>query len=368
MTDAEQQVVAKIGKPVERIAIFRALYLGDLLLAVPAFRALRAGFPDAEITFIGLPWAESFVERFAAYIDRFLPFPGYPGIAEVDFDPDRTDAFLQEQREYGYDLVIQMHGSGVTSNPFALDLGGRATAAYVAAESLSGLTFVAPYPDEQPEVERNLGLARLLGCPADDARLEFPLTSRDRAEAEMLLGPSDGNDRPRVGLHPGAKFPSRRWMPERFAAVADEMIERHDASVLITGGPGEIDIACQVAARMRHEPLLLAGETSLGGLAAVIAELDLFISNDTGPSHIATALDVPSIAIFGPADVQRWAASESDRRRVIRNPVPCSPCVHDICPIDHRCLTGITPEQVRHSAEELLVRETRRRTAVACAV
>src|SRR5215469_16269914 len=95
-----------------RIAIFRALQLGDLLVAVPALRAIRKHFPAAEITLIGLPWAASFVRRFSCYIDRFVEFAGFPGINEVEAHPERTASFLEEQRVYSYDLVIQMHGSG----------------------------------------------------------------------------------------------------------------------------------------------------------------------------------------------------------------------------------------------------------------
>src|SRR5690349_237428 len=99
-----------MNKRVRRIAIFRALQLGDLLVAVPALRSIRAGFPGAEITLIGLPWAASFAARFDRYIDRFVPFEGYQGIQEVPYDPARSQAFIAEQRAYGYDLVIQMHG------------------------------------------------------------------------------------------------------------------------------------------------------------------------------------------------------------------------------------------------------------------
>src|SRR5947207_8384540 len=117
-----------------KIAVFRALYLGDLLLAVPALRALRAGFPEAEITLIGLPWAASFARRFRFYVDRFVEFGGYPGIDEVAVDPGRSARFVEEQRAYGYDLVVQMQGSGRTSNPCALALGGRMTAGYYEGE------------------------------------------------------------------------------------------------------------------------------------------------------------------------------------------------------------------------------------------
>ena len=158
-----------------KIAIFRALYLGDLLLAVPALRSIRTGFPDAEITLIGLPWAASFARRFSRYIDRFVEFVGYPGIQEVDADPEKCKAELEEQRAYGYDLVIQMHGSGRVSDEFALALEGQVTVGYYEDIPPDGLTLGVSYPEDEPEVLRNLGLARLLGCSNLDPKLEFPL-------------------------------------------------------------------------------------------------------------------------------------------------------------------------------------------------
>src|SRR5579875_3521915 len=187
---------------VRRIAIFRALQLGDLLVAVPALRSMRAGYPAAEITLIGLPWAAAFAARFHRYIDRFVPFAGYEGIQEVPYDPVRSRAFVAAQRAYGYDLVIQMHGSGGQSNPFALALGGRVTAGYYdTPQPPTGLSPAAPYPHDRPEVLRNLELAALLGCPDRGVALEFPLSDGDRAEASMLLGSLDETARPLIGIH-----------------------------------------------------------------------------------------------------------------------------------------------------------------------
>jgi ADP-heptose:LPS heptosyltransferase len=307
----------------------------------------------AEITLIGLPWAASFVQRFAAYVDRFVPFPGYPGIDEVACEPTRTDAFLREQRQYGYDIVVQMHGSGRTSNPFALALGGALTVGYVdpaMASTQSALDIAAPYPTGLHEIERNLGLAALLGCPVDDTTLEFPLTSDDRREADRLLGVGGV---PLIGVHPGAKHPSRRWPPERFAAVADRLALRHGARVVITGGPGEVDIARQVAAAMRFPAAMLAGETSLGGLAAVVERLDLYLTNDTGPAHIASAIGTPTVVVFGPADLHRWG-QRGPRTCVIARDVDCRPCGAVICPIDHRCLNWIEVDEVTAAADALL--------------
>src|SRR5947207_355832 len=217
-----------------RIAIFRALQLGDLLQAIPALRAIRSGFPNAEITLIGLPWAKSFIQRFHHYVDRFVEFVGFPGIAEVEVIPERIAGFLEEQRVYGYDLAIQMHGSGRTSNRFILALGAKMTIGYYKDIRPQGLTLKAPYPDHQPEVYRNLGLAKLLGCQDCDPRLEFPLCNQDRSEAFTLLSRLSHLDRSWIGLHAGARPSSRRWPVQYFALIADELTQRFNAQIILT--------------------------------------------------------------------------------------------------------------------------------------
>jgi ADP-heptose:LPS heptosyltransferase len=350
----ERETILQASFSPGRIAVFRALQLGDLLVAVPAFRALRTRFPHAEITLIGLPWARSFVERFYRYLDRFVEFAGYPGICEVPSNPASTERFIREQRAERYDLVVQMHGSGRVSTPFALALGGAVTAGYHEGPRPTGLTIGAEYRDRESEILRNLRLIRLLGCPDTGTHLEFPLFSRDREEADSLLAGLAGGSRPWIGIHVGARPSARRWMPERFAHVADALARRHGAQIVLTGSPDEREIVRQVAALMETAPLDLTGKTSLGGLAALINRLDLFISNDTGPAHLAVAVDTPSVIVAGPADPERWAPLDPAVHPLVRRPVECSPCTFDVCPIDHRCLRLISEAMVLETAEPLL--------------
>ena len=368
----------------KRIAVFRALQLGDLLVAVPALRALRQFFPDAEVTLIGLPWAASFAQRFNSYIDRFVEFAGYPGINEIPFDKQRTERFLAEQRAYKYDLVLQMHGSGRTSNPFVLALGASGTVGYY-EKTPAGLTLEAPYPDDQHEIYRNLNLVALLVQRDDNAfvgtdlsrpsgisivdkdvinrslqtHLEFPLFADDYAEADALLCPFLQSGKCIIGIHPGARPPARRWPADYFAIVADTLAQRLDAQILLTGGLGEEQTVQMVIDAMHTPAVSFAGKTSLGSLAALISRLDLFISNDTGPSHIASAVDCPSVTIFGPADVRRWAPLHRQRHSIARHPVACSPCGYWECPIDHRCLRWLAPDVVLMAATEMLQKEQR---------
>src|SRR5438874_171438 len=257
-----------------RIAIFRALQLGDLLQAIPALRAIRTGFPEAEITLIGLPWAKSFIQRFQHYVDRFVEFVGFPGIFEVEVIPERIAGFIEEQRAYGYDLAIQMHGSGRTSNRFILALGAKMTVGYYTRLRPEELTLSVPYPGNQPEVFRNLGLAKLLACQDCNPRLEFPLCNQDRSEATTLLSRLPRPDRPWIALHAGARPPSRRWPVKYFASIADELTQKYNAQIILTGSPDEKLIVQAVETQMKTRPLNLVGETSLGGLAALISELD----------------------------------------------------------------------------------------------
>ncbi|HEX5164523.1 MAG TPA: glycosyltransferase family 9 protein [Thermomicrobiales bacterium] len=336
-----------------RIAVFRALFLGDMLLSVPALRSLRRRYPAAEITLIGLPWAASFAERFGHLVDRFLPFPGFPGIDEVAYDEQRTTAFMTEQRDYRYDVVIQMHGSGRTSNPFAAALGGKVTVGYYVGDPPVGLDRAICYPDLAHEIGRNLWLAELAGGSAADRALEFPVSDADRYEADALTGPP--SLRPLIVIHPGSKLPTRRWMPERFAAVADAVVERFGAEVVVTGTDGEAAVADAVVSSMRHRAASLAGRTTLGSLAAIVERSRLFITNDTGTAHLAVALRTPSVVLFGPGDVRRWGPLDRERHRVVQVPTACSPCEHAYCPIDHRCLRAIEPEQVLAEVSRVLV-------------
>ncbi len=345
----------------KRIAVFRALQLGDLLVAVPAFRALRRDFPYAEITLIGLPWAASFVQRFGQYIDRFVEFVGYPGIDEVPVEPLRVARFLAEQRAYGYDIVLQMQGSGRTSNPFVLALNAPITVGYY-EEPCTGLTMSAVYPDDQHEIERNLNLVALLNNETADqytgTSLEFPLFAHDYAEADVLLELLRKRNAPIIGIHPGARPPARRWPASYFATVADRLAQQFDAQILLTGGPGEEQTVQAVMDAMYTPALSLVGKTSLGSLAALMKRLALFISNDTGPAHLACAIDCPSVTLFGPADVRRWAPLAAERHPIVRHPVACSPCGYWECPIDHRCLRWLFPETVISTAINVLLHQT----------
>ncbi|MGE3267542.1 MAG: glycosyltransferase family 9 protein [Chloroflexota bacterium] len=301
---------------VRRIAILRALKLGDLLCTVPALRALRAAHPFAEIRLIGLPWAAEFVRRFDRYLDGLFVLPGFPGFPEQPFDARAFTRFLDDVHQWTPDRVLQMHGSGDLSNPLSMLLGGEATAGYFLPGSYcpDPARFI-PYPDALPEVERHLRLLEHLGITRHGSYKELPVYDTDRrALAEVV--PDRALDRPYIVVHPGASVPERRWPPERFAAVADELA-RMGLGIVLTGSDAEASVTAAVRQELVTPALDLTARTTLGSLAALLEGANLVISNDTGVMHVAESVGTSLVAVSFDPEAWRWAPEDTGRFRML---------------------------------------------------
>ncbi|MGH8668034.1 MAG: glycosyltransferase family 9 protein [Burkholderiales bacterium] len=323
-----------------RIAILRALRLGDLLCAVPALRAFDTAWPDARITFIGLPWARQFAARFRHYIDAFVEFPGFPGMAERNVDAAALPGFFETARTLRFDLVLQMHGSGEITNPLAILLGaGRAAGFYRPGRFCPDPNRYLEWRDDEQEVLRWLRLAGRLGAPDCGTHLEFPFCDGDFREWRAF------DLRHYAVLHPGSQLASRRWPAERFAQVGDALAQE-GMRVVITGTAAEAGLARRVKDAMRQPALDLAGRTTLGGLAALISRARLLVANDTGVSHIAAATRTPSVIIACGSDPRRWAPLDRQLHRVLYEPIECRPCGYADCPIGHPCASAVSAKTV----------------------
>lgn len=304
----KENLESRLGSPLpRRILVFRALQLGDMLCAIPALRALRAALPESEIVLLGLPWAREFCRRYLMYLNGFREFPGYPGLPEQTPQLERLPALLAEIQKEKFDLAVQMHGKGNLTNPLTVLLGARQTAGfYVPGAYCPERRHYLPYPDHGLEVHRLLRLVEFLGCPSQGDELEFPLTEQDIASWHGFRETMHLSNGSYVCVHPGASVPERRWPPEYFAAVGRALADQ-GLSVVLTGTEPEAHLTQAVGRAMGAPYLDLAGRTSLGTAAALLKEARLVVCNDTGISHLAAALQVPSVVISSGDHPNRWA-------------------------------------------------------------
>ena len=198
-------------------------------------------------------------------------------------------------------------------------------------------------------------LLHAAGIPAEDRKLELFLAESERREALQRLktaGIVDG--RLKIGLFPGAGWKLREWMPERFAAIADRLVAHFKADVLIFGGPHESELVQTVATLMERRAIPFAGNLQIRQLAACIEQCDLFLTNDTGPMHIAAGVGTRTVSLFGPGNHIRFQPLGTEHQ-IIRHAVPCSPCKQftDKCK-DNICMKGIGVDEVWHAISRAL--------------
>jgi len=303
------------------IVVLRALPgLGDWLCAVPALRALRRSRPDARIHLVGLPATRSLVGRYQGLVDGFHAFPGWPGLPDSPLRTAAVPGFLAAIQGLEADLAIQLHGSGETTNELVELFGAAAVAGFFrpGRRCPDPLRFV-PWRETEPEVRRGLTLLRALGIelPEDASRLEFPLEPAGEDRARAILDDA-GVDGPFVVVHPGGRRPAARWPATSFGRVARELggLGRR---VVVTGLPDERALTASVAADVPGA-VDLGGRTDLDTLGWLLRLAGLAVTNDTGISHLADALDVPSLVVFAADDgsrAARWAPLDADRHPAI---------------------------------------------------
>ena len=294
-----------------KIAVLRANALGDYIFALPALDALRAAYPDAEVVLLGAPWHARFLTGRPGPVDRVIELPPEPG-----------EPFLAAMRAERFDLAIQLHGGGRTTNPLVAGLGARITAG-LRAEGAAPLDRWIRYVYYQPEVFRYLEVVGLVGAHPVGYRPELALTDDDRKEAAAVVPHQAG---PLVALHPGATDDRRRWPADRFSAVGDALA----ADILITGTGAERALVEEVIGGMHRPVRPLVDALSLGGLAALYERCAVVISNDTGPVHLAAAVGAPTVGLYWVGNLINGAPVDRRRHRpLVSWTIHCPECGQD---------------------------------------
>jgi heptosyltransferase II len=364
-------------------------WLGDGVMATPFLRALRDLYPEAHIAALARP--------IIAPVLSGLPFVNDTHISKIG-DQKNAAAWLRGGK---FDLAVLLPNSFrsawtaraakvprrlgyargwrsllltdklppllKSSDQRAKDRAKRAAIRDVGKRAHTKLPAVGGY-QPVPTIDYYLALAQYLGADISSPsvrRMELAITGAEREESRAILAAQGISDEPTVVLVPGANFGSSKcWPPERFAGVADMLMDHHGpfaAHVLIASSPAEMPIVAAILAASHLGPsgrltalakLNDGRGVSLGALKEIVRRSTLMICNDTGPRHFACALGVPVVTLFGPTDPV-WAETYFDKERQVRIDVPCGPCQLKKCPIDHRCLTGLTVDLVLAAVRDL---------------
>lgn len=366
---------------VRRVLLIRPDHLGDMLFAGPALERWRtAAAGQIETTLSVGPWAREIAEH-GPPVGDIEVFP-YPGFTRAPKGAPWAPYLLlwqeaQRLRRRHFDLAVILRFDHWWAGLLCYLAGIPLRLGYDTIPLRYFLTRAVPYIGVRHEVQRNITLIEqalaVAGIspsqPQEFPHLIFRLTEEERETARrMLAGRGPESRRPLVILHPSAGAPVKEWPAEHFAEVGDALARRLNADIIITGARADISQAWKVAARMREEAVVVAGRTTLGQLAALLAESDLVIGADSGPLHLAVAVGAPTIHLFGPADPTLfgpWSERPAEHM-VIRANWPCAPCNRlDFPPEElprHRCMETISPAEVLQAAEALLLR--RRAAAV----
>lgn len=341
-----------------KVLIVKLSSLGDVIHTLPALTALRRHWPDAHLAWLVEPAAAEILRDHPA-LNRLLVLPR-PAWREslragrVGTLGRQVRAFLRELRDTAYDLVLDFQGLAksalwVAAARAARKLGpgpGRRR------NELAWWAYTGRAPLPNPDahaVERNLALLDALGLSRLPVRYDLPVPAESERAAEALLS--------ECGLAAGTAFvavaaqtrwPTKNWTAAGFAAVADEL-NRRGLPAVFTGAPGDRAALDEIAAAMRTPMRRLDGRTPLQTLAAVFRRARTVLATDTGPMHLAVAVGTPVVALFGPTD-PGYTGPYGEGHRVLRQPVPCSPCFQRTCRTrvvePHACMTRISAAEV----------------------
>lgn len=335
-----------------KIVVRGTNWVGDAVMQIPALRELRRIFPDAQITLHTRNWTQGVFED-ADFIDEILPI-----------EPNES-VFQQAKklRERNFDLAVLFTNSfqtalvaklGKTKRRFGYANEGRS---FLLTDSLE----IPEWKSERHEVFYYLNLVAEIEKGffgktkiwENEPRFDLKVSEERKAQTRNFLEKS-GIDLSKklIAFCPGStNSRAKRWQAESYANLNDKMQNELNANVVLIGAKDELDVSLEVAEKSKKKPVILTGETSLREAAAVLSLCDLLVTNDTGPAHISAALGTKTLVIFGPTipkTTQPWNSE------IIRKEVECSPCMLRDCPIDHRCMTGISANKVFEIAREKL--------------
>lgn len=337
-----------------KILLTRTDRIGDVALSTPAIKAVRDKFPDSYIAFMVRPYAKDIAEA-NPYLDEVIIYDKY-GRQKSLFN---TIKFALKLRRKKFDKAFMLHPTNRVH--LIAYLAGIPERVGYDRKLAFFLTKKIPHLKQEGkkhELEYTLEVLKSAGIEAKDKELFVPVHENDIRRVEKILEEYHvGKDALLIAINPGASSASKRWAPQNFAILSDKLAGTLKAKILIVSDKKNTEFADAVAGGMKCECVNLAGKTTVGELTALLSKCRLFISNDSGPVHIASAVGTSVISIFGRSDAglspKRWGP-RGEKSVVFRKDVGCKTCLAENCNLGFKCLEAITPDEVFKAAEDLL--------------
>ncbi len=339
-------------------------FIGDVVLTTPVIRSVRTAFPHAYIAYMGEKSAVSLLEH-NPNLDEIIP---YDFTRPTLLEQPRVALLIRRRK---FDLVVDLFGN--PRSALLTYLTGAGTRVGAERKGRGRFYTVRVKDDGKPKtaVQFHNQFIEAVGLQPASDKPEIFLTDDERREGRIYLQWLDRENtpfdmsRPIIGIHPGATWPAKKWLPERFAELIDLLTARLRAQVLMVAGPNDTETARTVLTQCTA-PVKVVRSLPLRQLAAVISHCSLFIANDAGPMHIAAAVGTRTIGLFGPGEENIWFPyAAEDGHMALRKDVPCHPCHLDFCNRTGEgymeCMKLLTVKEVFESARKILAMETRAR-------
>lgn len=345
-----------VPERIENILVRSANWVGDALMTTPTIRAVRKNFPNARITILAKPWVAPVFhnnpdcDHLMLYDDQGRHHAWW-GKVRLSNDLKRLRFDLAILMQNAFEAAFLAWLAGIPNR-----LGYRTDGRGIL---LTHAIPVDPFHKEYHQIDYYLGILDGASLAVGDRRMTLAITAAERSRAQEVLrriGVGEGDVL--IGINPGATFGNaKRWPPERYAALVRMIRASHGGWFLIFGGPAEKALGDRIAKRIGEYCTNLCGRTRLREAMALIERCTLFVTNDSGLMHVASAFDIPQIVIIGSTDPVHTGPS-NPRSRIVKVSTPCAPCLETECPTDHRCMQEISVEMVYDAAVTFLRRET----------
>jgi len=334
---------------IDRILIRGTNWIGDAILTLPAVASIRATYPQAHIAMLVKPWVADIYKIFSA-VDEIII---YDNKFDTPIGVFRLARMLKGKK---FDAAILLQNA-IEAAIITLAAGIPLRAGYDSDARGLLLTHRVHRTDEIRKVHQidyYLEMVKALGCVSVDREMHLETKINLLAARDTLLKFIPETKKTLIGIAPGATYgTAKQWFPDRFAAVADKLNEKYSTQGILLGGRADGETTQEIQKLARAELINLAGETTLLEAIYLISQCRLFISNDSGLMHIAGALNIPTIAIFGSTN-PITTSPVGNKSIIIRKEVSCSPCLKKTCPTDFRCMSMISVEDIVQVAQNLM--------------